>query len=87
MKKAVKSFKLWEQEQHNQPEKVTVDTADIDPKSLEFEDIDPKDHPDYTDAYISYAEFKDGTPLNDQQLDALNDDSDYKYEELMNYLY
>jgi hypothetical protein len=35
---------------------------------------DSNDYPDFTDAYISYAEYTDGTPLNDDELDQLNDD-------------
>lgn len=32
------------------------------------------DYPDFCDAYISYAEFKDGTVLTDAQLEQLNDE-------------
>lgn len=62
-------------------------TSRINTSSIEFEDIDPRDYPDFTDAYISYAEFKDGTPLNDVQLEELDAASFWVHDQLMNYLY
>ena len=38
--------------------------------SMVMEDLDPFDN---SDAYISSATFKDGTPLDDEQLDILTD--------------
>ena len=65
--------------------KVNVD--DIDTKSIEVEDIFTWDHPDYADAYISYAEFNDGTPLNDDQLDWIMDhEREWAGEQIFNYL-
>lgn len=55
-------------------------------RSIEFEGIDHKDAPDYCDAYIVYAEY-DGEPMSDEQIEELNDDSDFVYERLMDYLY
>jgi len=48
----------------------------------EFEGIDHKDYPDYCDAFCVYAEFEDGTPLTELELDELND-SDLRYELLI----
>lgn len=45
----------------------------VDETSLEVDGIDPRDFHDFTDAYFSYAEFADGTPLNDEELDMLTD--------------
>jgi hypothetical protein len=57
-------------------------------RTAEFEDIDPKDHPEYSDAYVSYAEYEDGTPLNDEELDRLmNEHPDEVYDALWNYLH
>ena len=42
-------------------------------KSLEVDGLDSDDYPDFCDAYFSYAEFEDGTPLNDEQLEELAD--------------
>jgi hypothetical protein len=57
-------------------------------RTAEFEDIDPKDHPEYSDAYVSYAEYEDGTPLNNEELDKLmNEHPDEVYDALWNYLH
>lgn len=40
--------------------------------NVEVEGIDTKDYPDFCDAHITYAEI-DGVPLNDEQLDYLNE--------------
>lgn len=70
----------------NLPESQNI-TSRINTRTIEFEDIDPKDYPDFADAYISYAEFEDGTPLNDAQLEELDADRDWLYNRLMDYLY
>jgi hypothetical protein len=57
-------------------------------KSLEFEDIDPKDYPDFANAYVSYAEYEDGSALTDDELEKL--DTQYPkevYNALENYLH
>jgi len=46
----------------------------IDYNSIEIEDIDMKDFPDFCDAFVSYAEFEDGTELTDEQLDELTNE-------------
>lgn len=57
-------------------------------KNIVFSGIDHGDHPDYCDAYVGSAEWEDGTPLTDDQLDDLkNKHPDWTYEKLMNYLY
>jgi hypothetical protein len=53
---------------------------------IEIEGIDTKDYPDFVDAYISYAEYN-GKPMTDEELDALNEDSEYIYELVINKLY
>ena len=40
--------------------------------NMQIEGVDMKDYPDFCDAYVESAEFHDGTPLNDVQLEALN---------------
>ena len=54
--------------------------------NLEFDGIDHKDHPDYSDAYIASADYE-GQPMTDEQLDELNDNRDFVYECLMDYLF
>ena len=53
----------------------------IDFKSIELDGIDSRDYPDFCDAFICYAEFENGTPLNDAQLDELNTYDDLVYSE------
>lgn len=37
--------------------------------SVEIEDVFPEDRPDYSDAYISYAEYEDGTELTPEEIE------------------
>ena len=53
--------------------------------NIEIDGIDTKDYPDFCDAYISSADY-DGVPMTDEQLDELNEDGDYVYEHIMDYL-
>lgn len=53
--------------------------------NIVFENVDKNDHPDYSDAFISYAE-RDGVSLSDEELDELNQDSSFVYEKLMEVL-
>ena len=48
-------------------------TREINRASLEVENVDPRDYPDFCDAYFSYAEYADGTPLTDDELVELGD--------------
>lgn len=51
----------------------------VDRRSLEIDGVDPRDYPDFCDAYISYATFEDGTQLTDDEMDELNE----KYPEVV----
>ena len=53
---------------------------------IEIDGIDHKDYPDYCDAYISNATY-DGKPMNDEQLNIINDDSMFVHEEVMKYIF
>lgn len=53
--------------------------------NVEFEGIDYSDSPDFCDAYIISADL-DGVPMTEEQLEALNE-SDLRYELLMDYIY
>jgi hypothetical protein len=64
-------------------------SAPIHPKDVtnySFQDVDHNDYPDYSDAFIDYAEHEDGTPYTEEELDRLNDDSDLVYDLLIDYL-
>ena len=49
-------------------------TVKVDTSSIEIEDIDRRDYPDFSDAFISYAEDHKGRELSDEELDILNDE-------------
>lgn len=58
---------------------------------IEVDGIDTRDYPDFCDAFIAYAtiELEDGTfrDATDVELDTLNEDSDFVYSAVENYLY
>ena len=47
---------------------------EINDNSIVIENIDVTDYPDFVDATITYAEFTDGRPLNERQLERLNEE-------------
>lgn len=49
-------------------------------------DIDMKDYPDFCDAYIEECEI-DGRLATDEELDVINDNSDFVYEAVMDYVF
>ncbi len=49
-------------------------------------DIDYKDHPDYTDAFIDSADYN-GLPMTGEELNRLNEDRDFVYESTMKQIY
>lgn len=54
--------------------------------NIEFDGIDHKDYPDYSDAHILTADYK-GVPMTDEQLDEINENRDFVYEKLMEHLH
>ena len=58
---------------------------------IEIDGIDYSDYPDFVDAYISSADYEeeDGSirPLTDDELEMVNDDSDFRYNAVMDYLH
>lgn len=55
-------------------------------KYYEIEDLDTKDYPDFSDAYISYAEYEDRA-LTEEELEELNNDSDRRYDLIWNKIF
>tara|TARA_R110000823_G_scaffold238469_1_gene363800 strand:+ start:344 stop:529 length:186 start_codon:yes stop_codon:yes gene_type:complete len=53
--------------------------------NIEIDGIDTADYPDFCDAHILSADY-DGVPMTEKQLDKLNEDGDYVYEQVMEYL-
>ena len=56
-------------------EQVSLNGKPVNIRSIEIEGIDRNDYPDFVDAYITYAEYEDGTPLTDEELMSLEDDN------------
>jgi hypothetical protein len=54
----------------------------VDRASIELDGVHSWDYPDFSDAYVSYAMFTDGTPLSDDELDQFTD----QYGDLVNEL-
>jgi len=48
--------------------------------------IDMRDYPDLVDSFITTATYC-GKPMTDEQLDELNDDSDYVHKCVMDHLF
>jgi hypothetical protein len=56
-------------------------------RSLEFDGINPKDYPDFSDAYVTYAEYADGTPLSESEIEKMEyEQQDEVYDALMNFI-
>ena len=43
-------------------------------RHMEFEGVDMRDYPDFSDAYLVSAYLEDGTELTEEQIDYLNDE-------------
>ena len=48
--------------------------------------INLEDYPDFCDAYIVSADY-DGEPMSDDQIDKLNEDSDFVYTKIEQFLF
>lgn len=71
--KNVKLFEEFVNEKRYYEFKFKGKTIKVDPSSIEIEDIDMRDYPDFTDAFMAYAEDHKGRELTDAELDAFND--------------
>ena len=63
---------------------IKLDYSKID--NVEVDGVDYFDYPDFCDAYIASADY-DGRKMTDEELDLLNDDSDFVYSAVENSLY
>ena len=50
-------------------------------ENIEVDGIDMTDYPEFCDAFISYAEI-DGIECTDEQLEEINEDSSFVYEQV-----
>ena len=46
----------------------------VDISSIEIEDVDMRDYPDFSDAFVSYAEYTNGKELSDRELEDFMDE-------------
>ena len=60
-----------------------IDKSKID--NIVFDGINHKDAPDYCDAYIVSADYN-GVPMDDEDLDELNENSEFIHEKLIKHL-
>ena len=73
----------------NEQQKKLIDLIEIDYEyvtDIEFDKINHSDAPDYCDAYICAACYHD-IEMCEELLDKLNEDRDFVYDKLINYLY
>lgn len=77
------SNSIFESEELYEKEKpISFKGKKVDVDSIEIDDIDRRDHPDYSDAFISYAEYTNGKKLTDKELEDFQDEN----YELINWL-
>jgi hypothetical protein len=53
---------------------VSINGQDVNVDSIEVDGVNLQDMPDFSDAYITYAEFTDGTPLSERELEQLDNE-------------
>jgi len=61
-----------------------MDYSKID--NIEMDNVHTWDYPDFTDAFISSADY-DGVQMTDEQLEEINEDFSFRHECVENYLY
>jgi len=54
-----------------------IDFKQVD--NIELDGVDPKDYPDFCDAFIASCDYK-GREATDEELDAINEQCDYIHE-------
>ena len=52
---------------------IVINGKAVDLQSLEVDGVDTRDYPDFSDAYISYGQFTDGTEMSDEELEMFTD--------------
>ena len=69
----------------NDRKQIVLDYNKIDIASIDMH-IDTSDYPDFVDSYILKADY-DGRSMTDAELDFLNEDSDFVYEQVLKRIY
>ncbi len=62
-----------------------IDTLQL--TNIEVDGINKKDYPDFCDAYISRAFWKNGGELSEKDLDELNENGQFVHEQVWKWLY
>jgi hypothetical protein len=57
-----------------------INYNEIDLSSIQVDGLNTNDYPDFVDAFIAYAEYRGGIELEPDELDLINDDSEFVYE-------
>lgn len=73
MVKSIRSIKPYQVPAKKAPQAKTILNVDYD--SIQIDGVDMDDYPDFSDAYISYAEFEDGTPLTQQEIEKFEEEN------------
>jgi gamma-glutamylcysteine synthetase len=61
---------------------------EIDKNSIELSGLNFQDSPDFADAFIQSAAYKDGTELSEDELDVLNSNhADFVYDCILDRVY
>jgi hypothetical protein len=55
----------------------------VDLGSIEIDGIDREDYPDFTDAYITAADYTDGTPLSEDEIEQFSAENSSLASELV----
>jgi len=63
--------------------KIELDYSQIE--DVEVDGIDTRDYPDFCDAFISSATYM-GREMTDEELEVLNQDGDFIYEKVIDWL-
>lgn len=50
--------------------------------NVQISGLDINDYPDFVDAYIEFADYN-GEPMTEEQLNSINEDSDYVYAHIV----
>lgn len=56
-------------------EEISLNGRPVDVSSIEIDGIDTSDYPDFVDAYIASADYEDGTPLTDEELNQFQEEN------------
>jgi len=53
---------------------ITINGKKVNVRSIKMSDVDMRDYPDFCDAYVEYAEFEDGAPLNEDEMEIVTEE-------------